>query len=420
MRAAARRSAPAVRGSPGPVVAYVAQVPGNALDVLLVVACVLFGLSGYRQGFLVGVLSFVGFLGGGVLGARLAPGLAAWEPLSRLSGAVVGLAVVFLAATLGQVLAAVLGAALRRRLTWHPARRLDALGGAAVGVVSLLLVAWLVGRAVASSPNQVLASQIRRSVVITTVDGLVPDAGRRLFAQFRGLVDERDFPEVFTGLQPVDDTAVPAPEATLADVAAVRAAEPSVLKVTGVAEACRRSVEGSGFVYAPDRVMTNAHVVAGVDEPFVEADGRRVPARVVLYDPGRDVAVLAVEGLSAPPLALAPAQPRPGASAVVLGYPEDGPFRADPARVISTRQARGEDIYQVDTVVREIYSIKGLVRRGNSGGPLVDPQGRVLGVVFAAAADDRTVGYALTWDEVASSADAGERAGGRVDTGACA
>ena len=394
-------------------------MPGNVLDVALVALGVLFALSGYRQGFVVGALSFVGFLGGGLLGAQVAPEVAALDPLASFPRAVVGLGVVFAAATLGQVLATLLAAAVRRRLVWRPARQLDALGGAVVSVVSLLLVAWLVGRAVASSPYPSLASQVRRSVVITTVDGLVPTAGLRFLAEFRALVDERGFPEVFTELRPVDAGDVRPPDPQLAAALGVRQLERSVLKVTGVAGECGKRIEGSGFVYAPERVMTNAHVVAGVDEPEVHVGQEQLPARVVLFDPARDVAVLAVDGLTRPQLPIAPAPAAADADAVVVGYPNDGPFRADPARVIRVQEARGQDIYQSDTVVREIYSLRGVVRQGNSGGPLVDRDGRVLGVVFAAAADDRSVGYALTWDEVDGPAATASRSSRRVDTGPC-
>jgi S1-C subfamily serine protease len=393
------------------------------LDVVLVVAGVLFALSGYRQGFVVGVLSFVGFLGGGVLGAKVAPRVAELDPFVGFSRSAVGLAVVFLAATVGQVLATVVGGALRRRLTWRSARRLDAAGGAVVSVLSLLLVAWLVGRAVASSPYPELASQVRRSTVMTTVDGLVPDAGRRFLGEFRNLIDERGFPEVFSDLQAADEAGVEAPNAALRQSPVVREVRPSVLKVTGVAEACRKRIEGSGFVYAPGRVMTNAHVVAGVRDPQVEvrgADGpEQLDATVVLFDPARDVAVLAVDGLTAPALPIAPEEAGREQDAIVVGYPQDGPFRADAARVIRTQDARGKDIYQQDDVVREIYSVRGLVRQGNSGGPLLDVQGRVLGVVFAAAADDQTVGYVLTWDEVAGAADQARERTGAVSTRDC-
>ena len=390
-----------------------------ALDVVLVVVAALFALSGYRQGFVVGVLSFVGFLGGGVLGARLAPRVAELEPLVGFSRSAVGLAVVFLAATVGQVLATVVGGALRRRLTWRSARWLDAAGGAVVSVVSLLLVAWLLGRAVASSPYPELASQVRRSAVMTTVDDLVPEAGRRFLADFRNLIDERGFPEVFSDLQAADEAGVRPPDAALRAHPAVLEVQPSVLKVTGTAEACGKRIEGSGFVYAPERVMTNAHVVAGVRRPQVQSGDRSLEARVVLFDPARDVAVLAVPGLTAPPLEPAAEQAERDEGALVVGYPQDGPFRADAARVIRTQQARGKDIYQQEDVVREIYSVRGLVRQGNSGGPLVDTDGDVLGVVFAAAADDQTIGYVLTWDEVAGAAERARESTREVSTRDC-
>ena len=392
---------------------------GNALDVVLVAAGVLFAVSGYRQGFVVGVLSFVGFLGGGVLGARLAPRIAELDAFVGFSRSVVGLAVVFLAATVGQVLATVLGGALRRRLTWRSARHVDAAGGAVVSVLSLLLVAWLVGRAVASSPYPELASQVRRSAVMTTVDGLVPESGRRFLAEFRNLIDERGFPEVFSDLQAADEAGVRPPDVRLRQDPAVLEVEPSVLKVTGVAESCRKRIEGSGFVYAPERVMTNAHVVAGVREPQVDVDGRSLDAQVVLFDPARDVAVLAVPGLTARPLRPAAEQAEREQGAIVVGYPQDGPFRADAARVIRTQDARGKDIYQQADVTREIYSVRGLVRQGNSGGPLIDTDGRVLGVVFAAAADDQTIGYVLTWDEVAGPAEQARESTRRVSTRDC-
>jgi S1-C subfamily serine protease len=376
-------------------------VRGDLLDVVLLVAALLFAVSGYRQGFVVGVLSFVGFLGGGVLGARYAPLVARTEPFDRLPQALVGLGVVFLAATVGQLLATVLGAALRDRLTWRPARVLDALAGAVVSVASALLVAWLVGTAVASSPFPLLASQVRRSVVIAAVDGVVPDQARRSFQGFRRLIDERGFPEVFGGLAPAVVGPVEEPDRALAGSRVVSSVRRQVLKVTGVARSCSRQIEGTGFVVAPERLMTNAHVVAGVRDPEVEVSpGRRLRASVVLYDPGRDIAVLRVPGLGRPPLRFAgPA--RSGSDAIVLGYPQNGPFRADAARISLRQRARGLDIYGEKTVVRSIYALRGRVKPGNSGGPLMAPDGAVYGVVFAAAADRPDVGYALTAEEVA-------------------
>jgi S1-C subfamily serine protease len=394
-------------------------VPGDLLDVILVVAAVLFAVSGYRQGFVVGVLSFVGFLGGGVLGAKVAPEIAQSEFFAQFPRVVVGLGVVFLAASLGQVVATLFGGAVRKRLTWRPARQVDALGGAVISVVSLLLVSWLVGRAVASSPYPALASQVHRSVVITTVDSALPDQAIRFFNSFRDLIDERDFPEVFDGLRRGDVREVAPPNPALAASEAVTAARPSILKITGVQEDCRKNVAGSGFVYAPERVMTNAHVVAGVDEPKVQVGDRRLDARVVLFDPETDVAVLAVPGLERAPLPFVQAKAKPEDDAIVAGYPQDGPFDVQPARVREDLKARGQDIYSQRKVVREIYALHSRVRQGNSGGPLLAPNGQVLGVIFAAAADDENIGYALTAQEVADEAAEGARATSRVSTLSC-
>jgi S1-C subfamily serine protease len=164
--------------------------------------------------------------------------------------------------------------------------------------------------------------------------------------------------------------------------------------------------------------MTNAHVVAGVRSPTVHVGDRQLDATVVLYDPNRDVAVLDVPGLSARPLVIA-GRARTGESAIVIGYPQDGPYRADPARVRGVQEAKGPNIYDSRTVVREIYALRARVRPGNSGGPLVSTRGEVLGVVFAAAADDPQTGYALTAKEVAGDAAAGRTATASVSTGRC-
>jgi S1-C subfamily serine protease len=393
-------------------------VHADLLDVLLLVAALLFAISGYRQGFVVGVLSFIGFLGGGVLGAMVAPDLARTSVLSPFPRPVVGVAVVFVAASLGQVLASLVGSAIRRRLTWRPVRQFDNAAGAVVSVVSLLLVAWLVGTAVASSPYTALSSQVRRSQVLTAVDGLVPNAARGVFAGFRSLIDEHGFPEVFGTLAPTQVQAVQPPDPAVTQSRAVTVARGRVLKITGVAPSCSRRIEGSGFVYAAHRMMTNAHVVAGVTNPVVVTPRGQLRATVVLYDPERDIAVLDVPGLSPAPLSFA-GRASTGESAVVVGYPQDGPFRADAARIRGIQNARGPDIYQQRTVVREIYALRSRVRPGNSGGPLLDARGDVLGVVFAAAADDPDTGYALTTREVTGDAAAGRTATARVSTQAC-
>src|SRR5690606_4156525 len=192
----------------------------------------------------------------------------------------------------------------------------------------------------------------------------------------------------------------------------------SVVKVEGSAPQCSRRIDGSGFVYSPRHVMTNAHVVAGVKEPKVLVGGRSHAARVVLFDPQRDVAVLYVPSLRRPSLSFDD-DGRSGASAVVAGHPEGGPLTVGSARIRSKENARGPDIYHRTETVREVYSIRATVRPGNSGGPLLTPRGDVYGVVFAAAVDDPQTGYVLTADEVGSAARKARGATGAVSTETC-
>ena len=273
--------------------------------------------------------------------------------------------------------------------------------------------------AVNRSPYEALRRQVHGSGVIQAVDSLVPGSARQLFANFLRLVEQQGFPQVFAGLG--GDTIVPAspPNPALAGSPVVAKVRPSVLKVTGAAPSCQKSIEGSSFVYSPQHVMTNAHVVAGVPNPSVEVDGEQLPATTVLFDPKRDVAVLYVPGLRETPLSFAPKPGSAGDSAIVLGFPENGPFTPVSARIRDRISARGADIYSQSNVTREIYGLRALVRPGNSGGPLISPTGQVYGVVFAAATDDPDTGYALTAAEVAADAQAGARATARVSTQGC-
>lgn len=390
---------------------------GDTLDLVLLGACALFGFSGYRQGFVVGALSFVGFLGGGLLGAQIA------TPIARSIGgdkhaALIGLGVVFAAASLGQLAATAIGSVVRRKLLWRPLRALDSVGGAGVSIIGLLLVAWLVGQAVAHSPYTGLARQVRHSRILTDIDGLLPNGGRRIVASLRRLVDEQGLPPIFDTLAPQRVAPIEPPDPAVLNSAAVRAARPDIVKIRGIAASCQRQLEGSGFLFAHERVMTNAHVLAGVHSPTVDANGRTYDATVVLYDSKRDIAVLAVPGLDLSPLAFAGVA-QPGDSAVVAGYPLDGPFTAGAARIRSRQELKGPDIYQQSTVTREIYALRATVRNGNSGGPLLAPDGRVYGVVFATSVDDPQTGYALTAEEVAPDVQSGAHASSQVSTEGC-
>jgi S1-C subfamily serine protease len=251
------------------------------------------------------------------------------------------------------------------------------------------------------------------------VDRVLPAQAQALSNALRNTVDTNGFPNVFGGLAPTRARDVSPPDPALAGSQVVVNGERSVVKVLGTAPSCSRRIEGSGFVYAQDRVMTNAHVVAGTKSITVELGGERHTGRVVVYDPKRDLAVLYVPGLSAPALRFAPHPASTQADAIVLGYPLDGPYNAQSARIRDVSQITGPDIYESGNVTREIYTIRALVRSGNSGGPLMAPNGQVLGVIFAAAADDPTTGFAVTAAEARSVATAGVDRTASTPTGNC-
>jgi S1-C subfamily serine protease len=395
-------------------------VPGDLLDLILIILVVAFAVAGYRQGFIIGVLSFAGFIGGGVAGAQFGPGLARAIVKSPGQQALLAIVIVFLAAIAGQLVASGIGVAMRSRLTWHPATVVDAVGGAVVSALSVLLIAWLIGSAVAYAPFPAISRQVNGSLVLRSVDRLMPSAAVTMFSDFRSLLDSGPYTQVFGALGAESELAVAAPSQAVLASPGLRRAARSIVKVEGVAQSCSRQIEGSGFVYAPDHVLTNAHVVAGVTSgPDVfTRRGREFPARVVLYDPNRDIAVLYVPGLAARPLAFAPPA-SPGGDAIVAGYPLNAPFTAVAARIGGTIRAQSTNIYATAQVTRRIYAIRAVVRPGNSGGPLLAPSGKVYGVVFAAAVVVPHTGYALTHSEVASDARAGASRTAPVSTESC-
>ena len=390
----------------------------NTLDWILVGCAVVYGLSGFQQGFIVGSTSTLGLLLGGLIGVQVTPVLLDdFDP--GLSVSLAALLVVLACAFVGQTLGAFLGGRLRNRLTWEPARIVDALGGSALSVLAMLLIAWVLGVAVSGAQLRGLNAEVRSSTVLSGVDNALPGGSDRVLSTFNSLVDSSLFPRY---LEPFARERIkqvaPPPRGVLARQRVVDA-QASVVKILGNAEACGRTLEGSGFVYAPGRVMTNAHVVAGVDDPAVRVGSSDYAASVVHYDSDVDVAVLAVPDLPAPALEF-DTTARTGDPAAVLGYPGDGPYDVQPARVRDRQTLRSPDIYGNGTVRRDTYSIRGLVRQGNSGGPLVDRRGDVIGVIFAASVTDANTGYALTAEQVSDAAAAARRSGSRVDTGDCA
>lgn len=390
----------------------------SAVDLVLLLLILAFAISGYRQGFVIGILSFTGFFLGALLGLQLGP-LLAQQFTGPSMRVVVSLLAIFGLAIIGQAGAGWVGSHLRHAITSRVGRRADDIGGAFVSIFAVLLVAWLVAVPLGSSGLPGLASSVRNSALLGVVDRIMPERAKALSTALRDTVDTNGFPDVFNGLTPTRARQVAPPDPALARSGVAAKGERSVVKVLGTAPSCSRRIEGSGFVYAANRVMTNAHVVAGTRSVSVEVDGDRHSGRVVVYDPARDLAVIYVPGLTSPVMRFADRPADTGANAIVLGYPLDGPYDARSARVREVSEITGPNIYSSGDVTREVYTIRALVRSGNSGGPLVSADGRVLGVIFAAAADDPNTGFAVTAAEAAPVASSGASSTRATGTGEC-
>lgn len=392
----------------------------NWVDVLVFALALFAGISGARQGMVTAVASFVGVLAGAVIGVRTAPALVEQfqSPAVRVA---FGVTIVILLVALGETLGVWLGRAVRNRIDGEGMRQVDSVLGAVVQGVAALVVAWLVALPLTSSSAYPgLTAGVRDSAVLGFVDTVMPVGLRQLPAELTRLLDVSGFPDVLSPFASTPITPVGPVDPALLNSPTVRDAEPSVLKVRGRAPSCSRALEGTAFVVAPERVLTNAHVVAGTSEVSVETADGELDAEVVSYDPETDAAVLSVPGLDAPPLPLAPEPAATGTNALVIGYPLDGPYTPSPARIREEINLRGPDIYNSSTIVRNVYTVRARVQSGNSGGPLLDESGRVLGMVFGAAVDDAETGFALTDKEIADDVAAASGLTERVDTGVCA
>ena len=389
----------------------------NLLDWVLVVLVLAYALSGYWQGFITGAFATAGLLLGGLLGVWLAPRVLG-DANPSIGVSLGALFIVILCATIGQAFFQFAGSRLRDRITWQPVRAVDAVGGAVLSAVAVLLVAWALGLAISGSRIGAVTAQVRSSVVLGKVNDLLPQSASNVLGAFNDVVGSSFFPRYLEPFAPETIINVgPPPSRMLRDPDVIADAD-SVLKIHGQ-NSCGRGVEGSGFLFADDRLMTNAHVVAGVSDPEVMIGDNVEQARVVFYDPQLDIAVLAFDDEGRPHLGFT-FDAKQDAGVAVLGYPQDGPYDIQAARIRAEQRLRSPDIYGNGTVVREVYSLRGLIRPGNSGGPLVASDGRVAGVVFAASVTDADTGYALTADQVKQAAAAGVTSSDEVGTGGCA
>jgi S1-C subfamily serine protease len=361
-------------------------------------------LNGLRRGLVGGALSLAGIVAGAYFGAKLAPQFLSgsespYTPLVALFGAVI-------AAALLQTAASMAGSAIRTSLfALPPLRLLDTAGGFVLGAVAGAAIVWVAGAVALHLPGQrELREQVQRSRVLGELNQRVPPSR---------LLDAIARVDPFLAI-PGPEPRVDPPDPSLLRSAAVRAAQASVLRITG--SACGLGVSGSGWVIAPQTVVTNAHVVAGMDDPRVDRrDGAYRDAVVIAFDPEDDIAVLRVPGLRA--RALVAVEPRTGVSVAILGYPENGSFTATPGRIGQTSVVLTEDAYGRGPVQRQITTIRGEVKRGNSGGPAVDFQGRVQTTIFASRVGVGGQGYGVP-TQLVREAVAGA-SGRAVSTGPC-
>jgi S1-C subfamily serine protease len=291
-----------------------------------------------------------------------------------------------------------IGSALRGRHPESPRAPRDLstaerLLGAIANLLAAALVVTLVAGSVAQLGVPVLSQAVKRSIVISTIDRLTPAPIADGLARVRASILASELPTIDQDLGGVDQGQQPPQVDTSTDPLADAAR--SVARISGTAYACGQNQSGSGFVVAPERIVTNAHVVAGVDSPVVELpDGQALDARVVWFDPDADVAILAVPGLEADPLSLA--DMGIGEEGVVDGYPHGGPFTSTPAEVLAISSERVSDIYGSSASSREVATLAADVQPGNSGGPLITLDGRVAGLVFARNSEHANLGYATT------------------------
>ena len=357
----------------------------NLADWIAVVVIVLAAVSGFARGFVTGALSLVGLVVGAIAGARVAPGFvgdgSAYVPLVALGGAAIG-------GMLGQTLGGFAGRSARRTLAVvPPLRAVDSVGGVALGVATGLAICWTVGAVLLYLPGQTELRQLaQQSLVVSALTEALPP--ERVMDRLERIDPFAAIAGPAAGVDPPDPAIARDPE--------VRAARGSVVRIRGYA--CGLGIEGSGWIVRPGLVVTNAHVVAGVDRPVVDRrDGKTREARVVSFDARNDVAVLRVPGLRGP--ALAAREPERGQRAALLGFPGNGPYRVTAVRMGRTTKVGARDAYDRIQFGRPIVALRGHVRSGNSGGPIVDEDGRVVATVFAArrGSDD---GYAVPNEQV--------------------
>ena len=369
------------------------MLAARLLDVLVVIVLLVYLSEGWRNGFLRSLAAIVGLVAGAAAAFFSIPlvGAIVPDPFWR-TFLVVSIAVAFI--LLGAMLGGTIGRALQRRGERAPLRPLERLGGAFANLVVGALITALIAGSVASLGIPVLSQAVSNSWVLQAIETVTPEPVTAALARLRSAVLAQGLPVISGGYGGI--TKSPGVPQVATDTAALTAAAASVVRVNGTAYACGQNQSGSGFVISKDRIVTNAHVVAGVQQPVVEApDGQTLDGRVVYFDPENDLAVIAVSGLNAGALSLSDPLGI-GTKAVIDGYPYGGPFTSGGAEVLAKSDESVENIYNTRRSVRELYTLAADIEPGNSGGPLLAGDGRIAGIVFAKSSDDANLGYAMT------------------------
>jgi len=387
----------------------------NLIDLLIIIFLITSLFRGREVGFIRQLGSTVGFFGGLWIGALLEPHLVhlAHSQLSRsliTIGTTLGCAFLFL--TIGEYI----GIVLKTKVYAKPLNKVDNIFGSGLAFISMLVGVWLSASIILSLPNPGLQSAIKGSRIVSLLTREFP-AAPNVIADLGRLIDPNGFPQVFTGTEPTPQTNVDLPSlGSLA--AAVQKDQKSVVKIEG--QGCGGIVEGSGFVAANNLIITNAHVVAGISDPYIFDTNGSHKATAIWFDPNLDLAVLRTDNLAGPVLTITTTGVTRGAPGAVLGYPGGGDFTAKAAAVLDEFTATGRNIYGQGETNRDVYELKADIIPGNSGGPLIDGTGNVVGVVFAQSTVYNHVGYALNTKQVSSELKQAKAANTAVSTGSCA
>lgn len=388
------------------------------LDLILIGFAIFILISGWRRGLFVSVFSLLGLIFGAWLGRSVIDIVTGASTSTSLTRTALSATTLLIGIGVGSAVGGFIGRRLRNIFSWSPIRLIDNLAGAAVSLVAWSIVCWLLATTLLAAPVSSLTNTVSQSKVLNTLEQYMPTEIRDGVESVRLYVSNSGLPEGFANV--LLAPAVEPPDTSSVDAPAVIAALDSVVKVEGIAEECGTRLTGSGFVVGQDLIITNAHVVAGVNNPTlrVKGKGKAFEGTVVYFDPARDVAVIRTKDF--PSVALRISEPLSRSdSSVVAGFPGGGPLTLIPARVRSVSESTGTDIYGKAEVTREIYAISADIKQGDSGAPMFALDGTVAGLVFASSATDIETGYALTAKEFMVGVEIASTATQAVDTGEC-